>query len=798
MADPAAAFAREAPGVVSAEAASTDAYVHVYRAQLDETDETVRILALAPEAATDDDISAAFTRTAGQWRNPSTHPNVVTVSEQGDRPRPWLATPAVETRENWAPLSRARDALSPAVVGTVVTGAAEAVRNAALYNTTHSALAPDRVWVVTAEDGVGGMVDEWGLDRACRRAADERWLTPYTAPELVVDPDAVTEATDVYGLAAIAYFGLTGRPPVDPDADLETALPAVDPTPPSEVGDDVPPAADEAILRSLAPDPADRHPSAHAFAAALAETLPDAPEADLSGIGLSGSGASGAASAGSSDSSETDGTEGSGTATDSPADPTEGDTSASESSGSTARRAVLGALGLGALGVGGWAATQFGADGLPLGDGSGIGDGGGGGDDSRGDSADGASDGGAGAAVVGDETPTPTPRSGGSTAGGGSVDGPVRAAVLHAEADQYGGPQRRGAALAAREINDGDYAFGFDVEFVEIPFDPTEAVARAEQLRQEGVDLFVGGLAEETGVELGRFAEQSDSLFLSTAVGARTTGESCNDRTVDLGTGTDQTATVAGAFTGRELSPRVAFVYNDFEGAQRVFERTRSEIADRNDSFEQVAERAVPLGQSDFGAAIAEIADGAPSVIVLATVPQSTAPFLRQAIQAGVLDGQSIVAPTIGPWVGAGFDEIDPPEDNVSLFRSVRWLPSLSTGDNEAFVGAYEGAHDETPTPFARRSYDAVRTLARAVDRAGSAEPSTVAETLSGGTFPTTLGDVRVDPSTNRAANPVWIGEVSFGDDTGTDVIGQPLSPEEALPSADAVGCEGLDSTASR
>ncbi|MEZ4462976.1 MAG: protein kinase [bacterium] len=97
--------------------------------------------------------------------------------------------------------------------------------------------------------------------------------TPYyMSPEQAMGlQDLVGPASDVYGLGAILYHVLTGRPPFA-GTQVNEVLAKVrrgNPTPPSQVSPDVPPALDRAVLQALSMDPGQRPASAMA----LADTL---------------------------------------------------------------------------------------------------------------------------------------------------------------------------------------------------------------------------------------------------------------------------------------------------------------------------------------------------------------------------------------------------------------------------------------------------------------------------------------------------------------------------------------------
>lgn len=92
----------------------------------------------------------------------------------------------------------------------------------------------------------------------------------YMAPEQVSKGD-LSAATDIYALGAVAYQCLAGHPPFDGDNALQVALCHLEDEPPP-LPDDVPPVVRNLIARAMAKHPADRFPSAAAFADAALET----------------------------------------------------------------------------------------------------------------------------------------------------------------------------------------------------------------------------------------------------------------------------------------------------------------------------------------------------------------------------------------------------------------------------------------------------------------------------------------------------------------------------------------------
>ena len=187
-------------------------------------------------------------------------------------------------------------------------GVCAAVEHAHRSHVVHRDLKPSNVLVT--DDGTPKLLD-FGLAKLLEAnpsptdpvtVAGLRWLTPeYASPEQAA-AGTVTTATDVFGLGALLYHLLTGRPPFRfPSyslADVVRVLRDVDPEPPSQVlsrqaragGSGKEPSLrlggkaghsgrrlsgdlDCIVLKALAREPAARYPSAEALAADLCRYL---------------------------------------------------------------------------------------------------------------------------------------------------------------------------------------------------------------------------------------------------------------------------------------------------------------------------------------------------------------------------------------------------------------------------------------------------------------------------------------------------------------------------------------------
>jgi serine/threonine-protein kinase len=100
----------------------------------------------------------------------------------------------------------------------------------------------------------------------------------YISPEQA-DGKTATEASDVYGLAVVAFELLTGERPFSTGNFAATARMHVEAPPPraTDRDPDLPPAVDAVLARGMAKDPADRFPTATALVDALETALKPGP-----------------------------------------------------------------------------------------------------------------------------------------------------------------------------------------------------------------------------------------------------------------------------------------------------------------------------------------------------------------------------------------------------------------------------------------------------------------------------------------------------------------------------------------
>jgi WD40 repeat protein len=159
---------------------------------------------------------------------------------------------------------------------------AQAVHTAHLAGLVHRDLKPSNV--LLAEDGTAKVVD-FGLVKRCEEAGQtqtgEILGTPsYMAPEQAKgESKSVGPSADVYALGAILYEALTGGPPFQGQAVMETLQKVLsdEPVPPRQRVPGMPADLEMVCLKALRKDPRDRYATAREFADELDRFLNDEP-----------------------------------------------------------------------------------------------------------------------------------------------------------------------------------------------------------------------------------------------------------------------------------------------------------------------------------------------------------------------------------------------------------------------------------------------------------------------------------------------------------------------------------------
>jgi serine/threonine-protein kinase len=199
------------------------------------------------------------------------HPNIVPIYEVGESDGlPYFSMKLVDGGSLAKGAAPFRD--DPAAAARLVSTLARALHYAHEQRFLHCDLKPSNVLL----DRQGrpyltdfGLARRTGVESSLSISGAILGTPSYMAPEQATGSRAgLGPATDVYGLGAILYELLTGRPPFRAATIMETVVQVLerDPVPPRDLHPSVPRALESICLKCLEKSPRDRYQSARALA----------------------------------------------------------------------------------------------------------------------------------------------------------------------------------------------------------------------------------------------------------------------------------------------------------------------------------------------------------------------------------------------------------------------------------------------------------------------------------------------------------------------------------------------------
>ncbi len=249
----------------------------VYRAHQTSLDREVALKLLAAGPWASPEFIARFRREA-QSAARLQHPNIVPIYEIGTHAELNFFSMALVRGESLSQRIKASGALPPRLAASLLRTIAEALDYAHRLGILHLDLKPANV--LLDEHGEPQVAD-FGLakrlDDALSNDSEEVSGTPsYMAPEQAqVKSHRLSVATDVYGLGAILYELLCGKPPFQASTARDTLLKVINLEPLSlhSQNPKIPIDLDAICLKCLSKDPAQRYLNARALAEDLGRFL---------------------------------------------------------------------------------------------------------------------------------------------------------------------------------------------------------------------------------------------------------------------------------------------------------------------------------------------------------------------------------------------------------------------------------------------------------------------------------------------------------------------------------------------
>jgi branched-chain amino acid transport system substrate-binding protein len=342
---------------------------------------------------------------------------------------------------------------------------------------------------------------------------------------------------------------------------------------------------------------------------------------------------------------------------------------------------------------------------------------------------------------------------------------------------------QRALDFAVEEANAKGGVDGRKVEYRLLDTEAKPDVARrqAEKLALEGFNILTGTISSGEGLALGPMLERWDAIFVSTmSKSTKLVGDSCNARFFRANQGDAHDIAVVKPWLAGRKEKKWAVLALDNAWGRDIGKHFKE--AAGGAGLQMTSEQYIPFGTNDFAPFIQQIKTGGAEAAFVALTGRDGINFLTQAKQFGLSDSTLIAG------ISINLDSVVRAVGPVAkgIWGNMNYSHTIDTPSNKAFVEAWKKKYNGTPpTDLEGENYVGYQAIFQAVEKAKSVKPTDVGRALSGGTFETLFGNVKIRPEDNQMVLPNYFGEVAEQDGKVGNVVKFTLSAEQATPPVD-------------
>lgn len=371
-------------------------------------------------------------------------------------------------------------------------------------------------------------------------------------------------------------------------------------------------------------------------------------------------------------------------------------------------------------------------------------------------------------------TPSPKPPAGGSTPSAGGQ--PIKIVSLNSTTGSLafsGARGHQGATFAVEEINKAGGVLGrpFDLTIMDDKTDAQEGVKLFREAVANGAIASIGPFASAVAPAVGQTALELKTPVLLPGAWTRFLTEESGHRYVFRIATNDR---VFASATAEEVAKKA---YTRFCTIGYDFAYGRDITANTMDALKKIkpAVSVLPgcefwpkLGDTDFTPYITAIMSQKPDAVLFGgLVAQGVTALLKQGNQFGLFKTAGAVHPSLGMplnnWALAKEDVIE-----GVITGGGYPLPPVDTPANKQFYDQFRARFNDYPMETSVESYYAVKTLAKAIQKAGTVDKEKIIDALEGITLDLFTGPtVTIRPFDHQSTQGWFMGELTWNDQLG-------------------------------
>lgn len=347
-------------------------------------------------------------------------------------------------------------------------------------------------------------------------------------------------------------------------------------------------------------------------------------------------------------------------------------------------------------------------------------------------------------------------------------------------------PYRKGWELALEEVNAAGGLLGRKVEIVsrDDNGNPGDAVRVAEELvSRERVDLIFGTFLSHIGLAVTDFAKQRKVFFLaSEPLTDKITWANGNRYTFRLRPTTYMQTAMLVPEAVRLNRKRWAVVYPNYEYGQSAVDTFKRLMKEQQPDIEFVAEQAPGLGRVDAGAVVQALNDAKPDAIFNVLFGADLAKFVREGNTRELFRNRAVVSLLTGEP-----EYLDPLKDEAPEGWIVTGYPwyGIDTPEHKTFLDAYQKRWNDYPRLGSIVGYASVKSIAAAIEKAGSVDADRLIEAFAGLQLTSPFGPMTYRPVDHQATMGAYVGRTAVRDGKGVMVDYRYIDGATVLPSVE-------------
>jgi len=212
---------------------------------------------------------------------------------------------------------------------------------------------------------------------------------------------------------------------------------------------------------------------------------------------------------------------------------------------------------------------------------------------------------------------------------------------------------------------------------------------------------------------------------------------------------------------------RWAFVAPNYEFGRSVVKDFKEALKKKRPDVEFVSDQWHPTLKIDAGSVVQALSRVKPDGIFVASWGGDLAQFIREGTKRELFEDRTIVGVLAGQPEQLEYMKKEAP---VGWITQGYPYPTIKHDNHKKFLSAYKEKYESNPGWFSFVGYNAMKSLAAAIEKAGVVDVEKVVDAMEGLTFDSTIGPLTYRSSDHQANLGLWVGKVAIVDDLPTIV----------------------------